>query len=158
MNETTRPDIEGELRGWLEAMALKSMRASQRFATTNGLVASDLQAMMLMSAAERADLEMLTPGDLSRHLDLSSGAVTYLVDRLAKVGFAETHRDPHDRRRTRVQLTEAGRSLVLRHDQGLRSVGTMALMDLPDEDLLAASRVLSQLERALDSYAERFEA
>ena len=73
-----------------------------------------------LSHTELTALEMLTrqawgPGELARHLGVTSAAASGIVDRLAARGHVE--RVPHeaDRRRTQVVLTESGRRDVLGH-------------------------------------------
>jgi MarR family transcriptional regulator, organic hydroperoxide resistance regulator len=51
----------------------------------------------------------LTAGEIGRHLGLSSGAVTNLIDRLEHGGWVRRQRDADDRRRVYIQLaTEPG--------------------------------------------------
>jgi DNA-binding MarR family transcriptional regulator len=45
----------------------------------------------------------MTAGELARHTGLTTGAITGLVDRLEKRGFARRVRDAHDRRRVIVE-------------------------------------------------------
>ena len=47
----------------------------------------------------------LTAGDLAVQSGLTAGAVTGVVDRLEKVGYAQRVSDPDDRRRVRVEVT-----------------------------------------------------
>lgn len=47
----------------------------------------------------------MTAGDLARELRLSTGAVTAIVDRLEKAGYARRASDPADRRRVLIELT-----------------------------------------------------
>jgi DNA-binding MarR family transcriptional regulator len=47
----------------------------------------------------------ITAGDLARELRLSTGAVTTLVDRLERAGFAHRVPDEHDRRRVLIEVT-----------------------------------------------------
>lgn len=54
----------------------------------------------------------LTPTDLYRSLLLSSGAMTNRVDRLEEAGLVARERDPADRRRILVRLTDAGRERI----------------------------------------------
>jgi DNA-binding MarR family transcriptional regulator len=48
----------------------------------------------------------VTAGQLALLMGLTSGAVTGLVDRLEAQGFVRRERDPHDRRRVLIVLTE----------------------------------------------------
>jgi DNA-binding MarR family transcriptional regulator len=51
----------------------------------------------------------LTAGELGEAAGLSSGAVTTLLDRLERAGYARRVRDTGDRRRVLVELTAAAR-------------------------------------------------
>lgn len=52
-----------------------------------------------------------SPGKLSEHLDLSSGAMTNRLDRLEEAGYIRRLPDPTDRRGVQVELTPAGKRL-----------------------------------------------
>lgn len=47
----------------------------------------------------------LTAGELAAEVGLTSGAVTGVIDRLERAGFARRVRDPTDRRRVKVEVT-----------------------------------------------------
>lgn len=47
----------------------------------------------------------LSAGELARQSGLTAGAVTGVIDRLEKVGYARRVSDPADRRRIRVEVT-----------------------------------------------------
>ena len=49
----------------------------------------------------------MTAGQLSEESGLTTGAVTFLLDRLEEAGFVRRKRDTEDRRRVWVQLTPA---------------------------------------------------
>ncbi len=53
-------------------------------------------------------------GEVQRRILVSSGGITYLVDRLEKRALVERRGHPHDRRARLVALTEEGESLVKR--------------------------------------------
>jgi DNA-binding MarR family transcriptional regulator len=61
-----------------------------------------------------------TPGELARHADLSTGAMTNRLDRLEQAGLITRLPDPDDRRSTQIELTKAG------HDAWEQSVGVQA--------------------------------
>lgn len=52
----------------------------------------------------------ITAGELARATGLTTGAVTGVIDRLEKRGFARRERDPDDRRRVFVRLDPAARA------------------------------------------------
>ncbi|MFI9404273.1 MarR family winged helix-turn-helix transcriptional regulator [Nocardia sp. NPDC052316] len=63
-----------------------------------------------LSAIERKCMDTLrtlgpvTAGTIAEHTGLTSGAVTGLVDRLERAGYAKRVRDPRDRRKVLVEL------------------------------------------------------
>lgn len=73
---------------------------SQAVAERTGLNPTDLLAMDLISRNEG-----VTAGQLAERLQLTSGAITGLIDRLERAGFARRAADPKDRRRVLVVRT-----------------------------------------------------
>lgn len=55
-------------------------------------------------------------GELARHADLTSGAMTSRLDALEREGLVRRLRDPKDRRVVLVELTDEGRK---RHEQAM---------------------------------------
>jgi DNA-binding MarR family transcriptional regulator len=55
---------------------------------------------------------LLTAGQLATSSGLSTGAVTAVVDRLERAGYARRIPDPSDRRRVLVDLTDRARELI----------------------------------------------
>jgi len=49
----------------------------------------------------------VTAGELATEAGLSSGAITGVIDRLERVGYAERERDANDRRRVAITVTPA---------------------------------------------------
>lgn len=50
----------------------------------------------------------ITAGELARHVGITSGAVTGVIDRLAALGLVERGADPNDRRKVIVHLADYG--------------------------------------------------
>jgi DNA-binding MarR family transcriptional regulator len=82
---------------------------SSRFAAAAAVHPTDLHALDHLS--RRRD-QPITVGELGAALDLSSAAVTGLVDRLVESGHVERVGDPADRRRVRVRMTEQAHQLA----------------------------------------------
>jgi DNA-binding Lrp family transcriptional regulator len=74
-------------------------RLRSAMAALSGIGLTDIDALEYL---ER--LGPLTQRDLGRHLQLTSGAVTMLVDRLEGLGLVRRGRHPTDRRATLVEL------------------------------------------------------
>lgn len=73
-----------------------------------------------------------TPKELGKYLQMGTGAVTALLDRLTKKGFLDRVRNPDDRRSVRIELTSDGQELIAY----LRRAYRQALVDtLPAEGM-----------------------
>lgn len=68
-----------------------------------------------LTALEQLSRHAWGPGDLARHLGVTSAAASGIVDRLATRGHVERVPHPEDGRRTQVVLTDSGRAEVLGH-------------------------------------------
>ncbi len=55
----------------------------------------------------------LTIGEMAKHLDRAQSVVSEIVDHLERDGFLERVRDPRDRRRVLVWLSERGERYIL---------------------------------------------
>ncbi|GAB2528209.1 hypothetical protein GCM10027267_27080 [Paramicrobacterium agarici] len=56
--------------------------------------------------------EPLTPRDLARRMEMTSGTITPLLDRVERAGYVTRNSNPDDRRSLLIALTEAGRQAV----------------------------------------------
>jgi DNA-binding MarR family transcriptional regulator len=65
-------------------------------------------AMRCMEVLDRTG--QLTAGEIARQTGLTSGAATALLDRLERAGYLRRLRDPADRRRILVELTDKARA------------------------------------------------
>jgi DNA-binding MarR family transcriptional regulator len=75
-------------------------KLSQAVSDRVGLSSRELLAMDLISRNGQ-----VTAGELAEELHLTSGAITGLIDRLERAGFARRVSDPNDRRRVLVAAT-----------------------------------------------------
>jgi DNA-binding MarR family transcriptional regulator len=72
-----------------------------------------------MTAAERkcagllAERQRMTPGELAQETGLTTGAITGIVDRLAKAGFAARVAHPTDRRSVIVEARRSDELIAL---------------------------------------------
>lgn len=69
----------------------------------------------------------LSPTELAERLDLTTGSVTALVNRLVKAGHAERHPHLEDRRRLVITLTRPGTRIIAGLFSGLRDATAEAL-------------------------------
>jgi DNA-binding MarR family transcriptional regulator len=103
-----RSDDHRALRIWLRLLTCTQLierrvrsRLRERFATT-------LPRFDLMAQLERYP-EGLKMSALSRHLMVTGGNITAIVDQLAREGLVERLAEPGDRRAFCIRLTRAGR-------------------------------------------------
>jgi DNA-binding MarR family transcriptional regulator len=83
------------------------------------LSASGFEALAVLDGADGP----LTGTDIASHLLVTTASITSLLDTLARRGYIERQPHPHDRRKTLISLTDAGRDLV---DAMLPTVHTAA--------------------------------
>lgn len=116
------------------------------------MYSSDFRALVHIHTAQQNG-HQLTAGELATLMSLSSGAVTYLVERLVVAGLVERESDPSDRRKVLLKRSAKGATVTKDFFGPLGSVTSIALNDYSDEDLEVTSRVLDRMLRALDTYA-----
>lgn len=91
----------------LRRMGAASALHSQAVAKRIGLAPVDLECLDMILLAGP-----VTAGQIMEHTKLTSGAVTGLIDRLARKGYVERAADPQDRRKVVVRIVpEAVRPL-----------------------------------------------
>jgi DNA-binding MarR family transcriptional regulator len=110
MSTSPGPDVR---RGELIAAAAMEARLQQNAYDRFEDAAADYfgvnrTAMRCMEVLDRTG--QLTAGEIARQTGLTSGAATALLDRLEKAGYLRRLRDPGDRRRILVELTDLARA------------------------------------------------
>jgi DNA-binding MarR family transcriptional regulator len=97
--DLTKRDLQarlgGELRGYLGA----ADRFDEAVALRLGLSRTEMRCLDLVDRAGT-----ITAGSLAEESGLSTGAVTFLVDRLERAGVATRRRDTEDRRKVFIEL------------------------------------------------------
>ena len=86
-------------------------------------------------------------GDLQRKVLVSSGGITYLVDRLTGKGLVERRKCPDDRRARYAALTRKGRALLDEIFPEHAGIIERALGGLTGEEQQKAARLLKALGR-----------
>lgn len=96
----------------MDRMIALAQLGQQDLAARLGLNVTDLTCLgFLIEAA--ATGESLAAGDLADRAHLTTGAVTGVLNRLEKAGYAHRQPDPTDRRRVRVVMNEAAQARVV---------------------------------------------
>ncbi len=143
----SRNDDHHALRLWLRLLTCTQLierqvraRLRERFDTT-------LPRFDLMSALWRYP-DGLKMNELSRHLMVTGGNVTGIVDPLEKEGLVERTDDPVDRRAWRVRLTRAGRKAFAEMAQAHEEWIVELLGGLPRKEHAALYRLLGRMKQA----------
>src|SRR3954471_13060345 len=124
----------------------------QRFAEVHGLNRTDVRALVaIMDAARRG--EALTAGRLGEAVDLRSASVTALVDRLEKVGHVRRVRDPEDRRRVGLEMSESAMAAGAEHFGGLARDLSAAMEGYTDEELAVVRRWLEDMTAVITRHS-----
>jgi DNA-binding MarR family transcriptional regulator len=82
--------------------------------------------------------------ELAEVMLLDSNAVVLLLNELEDLGYSIRRRDPEDRRRHMVELTEAGRQALARAEKGRESIEDELLGALTAEEKLTLREILTR--------------
>jgi len=138
----------------LRSVAVDLDLAAGAFAAGHGLHQTDLRALIALLDAERAG-ETMSPGRLGTRLRLNSPAVTALIDRLEGLGLARRQRDPGDRRRVLLAVSDEAKALGWTFFGPLIE-GVLAALDaFSPAELDAYERVLRAVAHAVAAQPKR---
>ena len=141
-----------ELALLLRRLTVELDAVGQRFAQRHGLNRTDVRALVaIMDAARRG--EALSAGALGSAVDLQSASVTALVDRLEKVGHVHRVRDPEDRRRVSLQMSDTAMAAGAEHFGGLQRDLLAAMSDYTDDELAVVRRFLTDMTAVITEHA-----
>jgi DNA-binding MarR family transcriptional regulator len=133
-----------ELALLLRRLTVELDAVGQRFAELHGLNRTDVRALVaVMDAARRGT--SLTAGALGEAVDLRSASVTALVDRLERVGHLRRVRDPEDRRRVSLEMSDTAMAAGGEFFGGLQRDLMAAMSDYSDEELEVVARFLTAM-------------
>ena len=141
-----------ELALLLRRLTVELDAVGQRFAEVHGLNRTDVRALVaIMDAARRG--EALTAGQLGEAVDLRSASVTALVDRLERVGHVRRVRDPDDRRRVALQISDSAMAAGGEYFGGLQRDLGVAMAEYSDEELAVVRRFLEDMTRVIEGHS-----
>ncbi|BDB26291.1 homoprotocatechuate degradation operon regulator, HpaR [compost metagenome] len=107
----------------------------------------------VLAALRRRYPQTASPSDLSRIAILTTGTMTVLLDRLEDKGLVRRLRDPNDRRRIEVELSDAGKDLIDRAlDERIARLNALTAT-LDAKECSAATRALRHLLGVVDDPA-----
>jgi DNA-binding MarR family transcriptional regulator len=136
----------------LRRLTVELDAVGQRFAAVHGLGRTDVRALVtIMDAARRG--QAMTAGALGSAVELSSASVTALVDRLERAGHVRRVRDPQDRRRVALEMTDAAMTAGAEHFGGLQRDLVAAMGSYSDEELAVVRRWLVEMTEVIERHA-----
>jgi DNA-binding MarR family transcriptional regulator len=96
--------------------------------------------------------EQLTIGELTNRGYYLGSNVSYNVKKLVENGYLLQERAPHDKRSTRIKLSEKGLELCKKVDELYQRNVDIASKEVTAEDLNVLNRTLSKLESFWSGY------
>ena len=134
------------------ARSITQVRLHERLLRLAGVRLDRAGASLLFKLSAQADALRVT--DLAEILGVDTPTVTRKVQQLERDGMVTRHRDPDDRRASRIGLTPAGRRTIERVRRARRAWLEQLLQEWGDDDLYALAHLLGrfgeELERDLD--------
>ncbi|MGV8049069.1 MAG: MarR family winged helix-turn-helix transcriptional regulator [Anaerolineaceae bacterium] len=103
MSEALLADIHK----WADAVMQRSMTASLQFNQAKGYSSSQICALFFLN-----DQSQVTINDLAKQLGITKAAVSQMIDRMVQQGLIDRQKNPRDRRRRVLTLTELGKCQV----------------------------------------------
>ncbi|OIH97660.1 MarR family winged helix-turn-helix transcriptional regulator [Curtobacterium sp. MCBA15_001] len=99
----------GRLMTAFRLMQTQHARVLHHESQTRGLNATDSRFVFFLASADGAGV---TPKQSGEYLELSTGAMTSLIDRLEQRGHIERRPNPNDRRSILLHLTPSGEAVA----------------------------------------------
>lgn len=150
-DRTRHDELVAALVAQVQALALASDRIGTAFAGRHDLHTTDFRALAAIYRAELED-RPLTARQLADRLQISPGAVTYLVDRLTASGHVHRDADPTDRRRVLLRVGDHGREVAGEFFGPLGQVHSRTMADYSDADLALCLRFLRDVNQSLAAF------
>lgn len=100
----------------------------------------------------------LGPAELGKRLGMSSASATVLVDRLEQAGYVRRERDPGDRRRVVLTVTDATERRSLAAVRPLAEAIAKITSELDEPTRQALADYLGQVADAMRTFAEHDQA
>lgn len=148
-----RLDLELALAEEFAALSTASRRIEHRFSSREKLHPTDFRALGAIYVAENEG-RPLTAGALAAEMDLSSGAVSHVVERLVASGHARRDTDPADRRKVILRYADFGREVALGFFRPLARHTHASMSEHSDDDIRTAIRVIVSAVEAMRAYSD----
>ena len=102
MQAKSKSELVGDLIARYRAATNRDVAFDKLAAARLGVSVTDLHCLNVIESRHG-----LTAGELAVESGLTTGAVTAVIDRLERAGFARRVRDDRDRRKVKVEVTDA---------------------------------------------------
>ncbi|GAA2397572.1 MarR family winged helix-turn-helix transcriptional regulator [Nonomuraea africana] len=145
LDELTRDAVPG----W----AILVVQLNSVVAGRLGVTDTDVQCLHVLGRHGPA-----TPSVLAKHVNLTTGSASRMIDRLVAAGCVRRVADPGDRRRVLIEPTEYGLDRVGAAYAGLIARTLDDLGDFSDEELGAILRFLRTAERSTTAEIHRLQS
>lgn len=122
----------------------------RRRRTLANLSASGFEALAVLDGADGP----LTGTDIANHLLVTTASITSLLDTLTRRGYIERQPHPHDRRKTLISITGAGRELVDAMLPTVHTAATQFLDGLTAGELEALITACTHLRTRIDELSQ----
>ena len=149
----SREDVLSEVAEELRLSGVTNDIADQVVADYLGLNRTDTRCLDII---ER--LDGVSAGRLASEAGLSTGAVTTVLDRLERAGYARRVQDPGDRRRVLVELTPAVRRELEELYAPLTDATMRQLEGYPTDEVSLVRDFMRDNRRLNEAHAERVRA
>ncbi|MBO4208699.1 MarR family winged helix-turn-helix transcriptional regulator [Micromonospora echinofusca] len=154
---TRREWLAAEITDTLRRYSIDAQHIGHAFAGLHGLNATDLQALIAVMDAERRGAP-ITPGRLGEELNISSGSVTALVDRLERAGHLRRDRDTADRRKVFLHYADQGAALAIAFFRPLGRRSDDVMAGFTDEELETVHRFLAAMADSMRDHRDAVRA
>ena len=102
MQADSKEDLVGDVIARYRSATNRDVAFDKLAATRLGVSVTDLHCLNIVESRHG-----LTAGELAVESGLTTGAVTAVIDRLERAGYARRVRDERDRRKVMVEVTDA---------------------------------------------------
>ncbi|MET7708201.1 MarR family transcriptional regulator [Micromonospora sp. NPDC005413] len=155
--DTRREQLVAEITNNLRRYAADAQQVGHAFANLHGLNPTDLQALIAVMDAELLGAP-ITPGRLGERLNLSSGSVTALIDRLERAGHIRRDRDTVDRRKVLLHYADQGAALAMEFFRPLGARTDTVMARFSEDELEVVQRFMAEMSESVRAHRDEVRA
>ena len=144
-------ETRAELMRLIPLVAIEGRRTVAAFAEQRSLHETDVEALSRVIVADALSAP-LTAGALGAELGLTSGAITFVINRLERAGLVKRTRDADDQRKVCVRLSAAGRELAEAVYPPVHRLSETVMDAFTPAELATVRRFLTAATAAMASY------